>query len=214
MLCPQWLCRHHDQERGGGGGHFGRRCCSSTSRPRRRSMPKSWPRSARPIPALAHLLGQEPSTATLVELIRGMVRHFLDIADGPDQEEAQRLRLMVTSHLDDGEFARLLYDKIGELIGPIFAASLEAAIAAGDAVADRPRAAQSVLVCASHRADGGADAASRRALSCVWRRRRSRTAALRIHSSRHRTYTKPQLLRIWTAISRTSRRQPVTAESA
>ena len=40
---------------------------------------------------------------------------------------------MITSHLDDGEFARLLYEKIGDLIGPVFAASLERAIAAGDA---------------------------------------------------------------------------------
>ncbi len=84
-------------------------------------------------PALAHLLGQEPSTAALVELMQSMVRHFLDIADGPDVEEAQRLRLMVTSHLDDGEFARLLYTKVNKLIGPMFVASLEAAIASGDA---------------------------------------------------------------------------------
>jgi hypothetical protein len=41
---------------------------------------------------------------------------------------------MTNSHLDDGEFARLLYDKIGSLIGPAFAASLEQAVAAGDAV--------------------------------------------------------------------------------
>jgi AcrR family transcriptional regulator len=84
-------------------------------------------------PALAHLLGLEPSTAALVELIQSMVRHFLDIADGPDVEEAQRLRLMVTSHLDDGEFARLLYAKVEKLIGPMFVASLEAAITSGDA---------------------------------------------------------------------------------
>src|SRR3974390_1312487 len=50
-------------------------------------------------PELDHLLGQQPSTAALVELIKGMVRYFLHISDGPDQEEAQRLRLMVTSHL-------------------------------------------------------------------------------------------------------------------
>ena len=85
-------------------------------------------------PALAHLLGQEPSTAALVELIRAMVRHFLDIADGPDVKEAERLRLMVTSHLDDGGFARLLYAKVGKLIGPMFVASLDAAVATGDAV--------------------------------------------------------------------------------
>jgi hypothetical protein len=40
---------------------------------------------------------------------------------------------MVTSHLEDGEFARLLYDKVGNLIGPMFTASLESAVAAGDA---------------------------------------------------------------------------------
>ena len=84
-------------------------------------------------PDLAHLLGQEPSTATLVELVAGMVRHFLHISDSPDQQEAQRVRLMITSHLDDGEFARLLYAKIGNLIGPVFTASLERAVAAGDA---------------------------------------------------------------------------------
>ena len=82
-------------------------------------------------PDLAHLLGQEPSTATLVELVKGMVRHFLQITD--DEQEAQRLRLMVTSHLDDGEFARLLYAKVGDLIGPVFTSSLDRAVAAGDA---------------------------------------------------------------------------------
>ena len=84
-------------------------------------------------PDLAHLLGQEPSTATLVDLVRGMVRHFLQINDVPGEQEAQRLRLMNTSHLDDGEFARLLYAKVGDLIGPVFTASLDRAVAAGDA---------------------------------------------------------------------------------
>ena len=84
-------------------------------------------------PALHRLLGLEPSTETLVVLIRCMVRHFQGISKAPDQEEAQRLRLMVTSHLDDGEFARLIYEKIRNLIGPIFTASLERAVAAGDA---------------------------------------------------------------------------------
>jgi AcrR family transcriptional regulator len=82
-------------------------------------------------PELAHLLGQEPSTATLVELIRGMVRHFMQITE--DEQEAQRLRLMTTSHLDDGEFARLLYAKVADLIGPVFAGSLDRAVAARDA---------------------------------------------------------------------------------
>jgi AcrR family transcriptional regulator len=84
-------------------------------------------------PALHRLLGLEPSTETLVVLVRGMVGHFLHVRDVPDQQEAQRLRLMITSHLDDGEFARLLYEKIGNLIGPVFTSSLERAVAAGDA---------------------------------------------------------------------------------
>jgi AcrR family transcriptional regulator len=83
-------------------------------------------------PALAELLEREPSTATLVEIVRGMVEHFLQ-ANGPDREEEQRLRLTATSHLDDGEFARLLYAKIEGLIGAVFVASLERAVAAGDA---------------------------------------------------------------------------------
>ncbi len=84
-------------------------------------------------PGLHQLLGLEPSTETLVILVRGMVGHFQQVSDAPDQEEAQRLRLMVSSHLDDGEFARLLFEKIGALIGPVFVSSLERAVAAGDA---------------------------------------------------------------------------------
>jgi len=84
-------------------------------------------------PALHRLLELQPSTETLVVLIREMVRHFQHVAETPDQQEAQRLRLMISSHLDDGEFARLCYEKIGELIGPVFVASLERAVAAGDA---------------------------------------------------------------------------------
>jgi TetR/AcrR family transcriptional regulator, transcriptional repressor of aconitase len=84
-------------------------------------------------PELHRLLELEPSTETLVRLIREMVQHFREVQDTPDQEEAQRLRLMLASHLDDGEFARLIYDKISGLIGPIFDASLKRAIEAGDA---------------------------------------------------------------------------------
>jgi AcrR family transcriptional regulator len=82
-------------------------------------------------PDLMHLLGQEPSTEMLLELVGGLVGHFLQIK--VDEQEAQRLRLMITSHLDDGEFARLLYGKVADLIGPAFAASLDRAVAAGDA---------------------------------------------------------------------------------
>ncbi|MET0969213.1 MAG: helix-turn-helix domain-containing protein [Tardiphaga sp.] len=84
-------------------------------------------------PGLTELLGRPPSTATLVILIRGMVQHFMSIPGAPDQEDEQRMRLMILSHLDDGEFARVLFDKVGALIGPAFSAALEQAIAAGDA---------------------------------------------------------------------------------
>ena len=85
-------------------------------------------------PALHRLLELEPSTQTLVVLISEMVGHFREVAESPDQQEAQRLRLMLTSHLDDGEFARLIYEKIGALIGPVFTASLQRALEAGDAI--------------------------------------------------------------------------------
>jgi AcrR family transcriptional regulator len=84
-------------------------------------------------PELHRLLELEPSTETLVVLIREMVRHFQEVQAMPDQEDAQRLRLMLASHLDDGEFARLIYDKIGGLIGSVFETSLKRAIDAGDA---------------------------------------------------------------------------------
>jgi AcrR family transcriptional regulator len=84
-------------------------------------------------PAMCEMLGLEPSTETLVVLVRGMVGHFLHASDLPEQQEAQRLRLMMTSVIDDGEFARLLYEKIGKLVGPVFTASLDRAVEAGDA---------------------------------------------------------------------------------
>lgn len=83
--------------------------------------------------ALQRLLELQPSTRTLVVLIREMVRHFQEVPASPDQEEAQRVRLMVASQLDDGEFARLIYQKIAGLIGPMFIASLQRAVDAGDA---------------------------------------------------------------------------------
>lgn len=84
-------------------------------------------------PELLRLRELKPSTETLVILIREMVVHFMRAPDEPDQEDAQRIRLLTSSQLNDGEFARVLYDKIGDLIGPIFNASLESAIATGDA---------------------------------------------------------------------------------
>lgn len=85
-------------------------------------------------PELHRLRELQPSTVTLVVLIREMVSHFIRATEAPNQEDAQRIRLMISSQLNDGEFARLIYEKIGDLIGPLFKASLESAVAAGDAV--------------------------------------------------------------------------------
>ncbi|MES2751172.1 MAG: TetR/AcrR family transcriptional regulator [Pseudomonadota bacterium] len=84
-------------------------------------------------PELHRLLELTPSTSTLVILVREMVAHFMRATENQDQEEAQRIRLLVSSQLTDGEFARLLFAKIGDLIGSVFTASVESAVAAGDA---------------------------------------------------------------------------------
>jgi len=84
-------------------------------------------------PGLNKLLGLPPSTETLVILIRGMVQHFMEIPGAADQEDEQRMRLMTTSLLSDGEFARVVFEKVGALIGPAFTSALERAIEAGDA---------------------------------------------------------------------------------
>src|SRR5436305_12550416 len=46
-------------------------------------------------PALHRLLQLAPSTETLILLIREMVRHFQHIPEAPDQQEGQRLRLLI-----------------------------------------------------------------------------------------------------------------------
>jgi AcrR family transcriptional regulator len=84
-------------------------------------------------PGLQRLQTLEPSTATLVLLVSEMVDHFLQAVEHPDDEDFQRMKLLIVSHLEDGEFALLLYSKIGDIIGPIFAASLERAVQSGDA---------------------------------------------------------------------------------
>jgi TetR/AcrR family transcriptional regulator, transcriptional repressor of aconitase len=83
-------------------------------------------------PELERLTTLEPSTATLVYMIHFMVRYFL-LGAGVDRAELDtRLRLVLHSFLEDGEYARELFDRIFERVRPLFAASIEAATAAGD----------------------------------------------------------------------------------
>ena len=83
-------------------------------------------------PALERLATLEPSSATLVRMIHFMVRYFLLGGDVDRAELDTRLRLVLHSFLEDGEYARELFDHVFERVNPLFAASIAAAEAAGD----------------------------------------------------------------------------------
>ncbi len=87
-------------------------------------------------PALERLARLEPSTLTLVRMIHYMVRYFLLGAGVERAELDTRLRLLLYSFLEDGEFARELFETIFTRVFPLFAASLEAARTAGDLAFD------------------------------------------------------------------------------
>lgn len=83
-------------------------------------------------PALERLSALEPSTLTLVRMTHYMVRYFLLAGEADRAARDWRLCLVLHSFLEDGEYARELFDTIFERVHPLFAASLEAAVAAGD----------------------------------------------------------------------------------
>jgi AcrR family transcriptional regulator len=92
-------------------------------------------------PALETLAALPPSTATLVAMLRFMVRHFLHAGGTERGEFDSRLRLVTHSFLEDGEYARELFEAVSERVLPLFEASYAAAMAAGDIAAQpaRPR---------------------------------------------------------------------------
>ncbi|WP_051340795.1 TetR/AcrR family transcriptional regulator [Azospirillum halopraeferens] len=82
---------------------------------------------------LERLMALPPSGDTLVQLVQGLVCHFL--VDMPtDPAERLRHRLFLRSFLEDGEFARLAYTWVAEEVHPLFTASLLAARESGDMV--------------------------------------------------------------------------------
>ncbi len=85
-------------------------------------------------PALERLAALDPSTVTLVRMTHYMVRYFLLAGDVEQSERDSRLRLVLHSFLEDGEYARELFDTIFARVHPLFAASVEAAVAAGDLI--------------------------------------------------------------------------------
>ena len=87
-------------------------------------------------PALESLTALEPSTTTLVRMVHFMVRYFLLGAAAGRSDLDTRLRLLLHSFLEDGDYARELFDRIFEQVHPLFAACLEAAAAGGDLISD------------------------------------------------------------------------------
>jgi TetR/AcrR family transcriptional regulator, transcriptional repressor of aconitase len=83
-------------------------------------------------PALEHFAAMQPSTATLVHMVRCLLDHSV-LGEGEDAGEREmRHRLVVQSFLDDGEYARLVHGWIVEHIQPLVRACMEAAERAGD----------------------------------------------------------------------------------
>jgi AcrR family transcriptional regulator len=85
-------------------------------------------------PALERLASLEASTLTLVRMTHYMVRYFLQATEADRGERDSRLRLVLHSFLEDGEYARELFDTIFARVNPLFAASIDAAASAGDLV--------------------------------------------------------------------------------
>jgi hypothetical protein len=65
------------------------------------------------------------------------VRRFLQGGDDERAELEPRLRLLLHSFLEDGDYARELFETLAGRVVPLFEASLAAAIAAGDAAPRR-----------------------------------------------------------------------------
>src|SRR5438105_13486508 len=85
-------------------------------------------------PALEKLATLPPSSATLVCMVRFMVRRFVLASDCERADLDTRLRLVLHSCLEDGVYARELFDAVSERVLPFFTKSFEAAVAAGDVV--------------------------------------------------------------------------------
>src|SRR5260370_3705064 len=82
-------------------------------------------------PALACIAALEASTATLIDMVHYMLRHFVLGAAG-DGDMETRQRLMVNSFLEDGEYGPLVFQWVLAQIYPQIEACLGAAEAAGD----------------------------------------------------------------------------------
>ena len=83
-------------------------------------------------PALENLATLPASTETAIGIVRFMVRRFVLGSECDRHELDLRMRLMLHSCLEDGDYARELFAAIAPRVVPLFTASLKAAEAAGD----------------------------------------------------------------------------------
>jgi hypothetical protein len=67
-------------------------------------------------------------------MMRFMVRRFLAGSDAERADLDPRLRLVLHSCLEDGVYARELFDAVFAQVMPFFTASFDASVAAGDVV--------------------------------------------------------------------------------
>src|SRR6202050_2660686 len=82
-------------------------------------------------PALERLATLPASTATLVFIVRFMVRRFV-LGDETERHDLDlKMRLMLHSCLEDGDYARELFAAVAPRVVPLFTASLQAAAEAG-----------------------------------------------------------------------------------
>ena len=85
-------------------------------------------------PALERLATLPASTETAIHMVRFMVRRFVLGSDSERREMDLKMRLMLHSILEDGDYARELFATVAPRVVPLFVASLAAAEAAGDLV--------------------------------------------------------------------------------
>jgi TetR/AcrR family transcriptional regulator, transcriptional repressor of aconitase len=85
-------------------------------------------------PALEQLASLPASAATLVCMVRFMVRRFVAGSEIDRADLDPRLRLVLHSCLEDGDYAGELFDAVFARVVPFFTASLDAAVAAGEVV--------------------------------------------------------------------------------
>ena len=83
-------------------------------------------------PALQKLATLPASTATLTGIVRFMVRRFVLACEAARDDFDLKMRLMLHSYLEDGDYAREMFAAIAPRVVPLFTASLNVAEAAGD----------------------------------------------------------------------------------